>query len=483
MKGKCDICGHKDGWMLFRMRKCTECGLLVHENCYALLQTSGPIPEGWKCHACAAVGKAISVKGIHAPERSMVQASRPSDCALCPVQGGVHAMSPLYDTHGPEGRQRLLSADPSRDLPARPGWVHSLCALGIAAMTGGSVFGCLADGSWGEEEIAEEDMEGGGSRPQSKEGGKSPKRGGGDIEAEDEDDNVGELHHFVISEKRYGKEDDDYSRVISRHRKELKCFLCGNHGCPPTHVPVQCCAHHENEFEEYRERYHEPDMPCTTALHIGCVKWTNTRAYSRAHYYPGHQVGLDEEKDDYKDAVVGFYCDLHAEEIWKNRPGGKRAMLPRRSGGKNAGGRNPSAQSQFSKARKKAKARSDEALRPNPPLKANNWYAEIKDDLIGIIERALARKADPKVATKRCKDHWQNQTAGTGMSKKDFLKMWKDVEDDVKSMPFNMEAVEATPSSIQQVDEQTKNSWAYLWEGEKVAFEFGDWDTQEILGD
>jgi len=46
----------------------------------------------------------------------MKQIDRPSECALCSVSTGLHAMHPLYDTHGKEGRQYVI---PSSVAPVK----------------------------------------------------------------------------------------------------------------------------------------------------------------------------------------------------------------------------------------------------------------------------------------------------------------------------------------------------------------------------
>ena len=46
----------------------------------------------------------------------MKQIERPSECALCSVSTGLHAMHPLYDTHGKEGRQYVI---PSSVAPVK----------------------------------------------------------------------------------------------------------------------------------------------------------------------------------------------------------------------------------------------------------------------------------------------------------------------------------------------------------------------------
>ena len=57
---------------------------------------------------------------------TMIQKERPTECALCSVKTGLHAMHPLYDFHGPEGRQLVLPASGVgfRRKEKRLAWVH-----------------------------------------------------------------------------------------------------------------------------------------------------------------------------------------------------------------------------------------------------------------------------------------------------------------------------------------------------------------------
>ena len=55
-------------------------------------------------------------KFLASQRATMKQIERPSECALCSVSTGLHAMHPLYDTHGKEGRQYVI---PSSVAPVK----------------------------------------------------------------------------------------------------------------------------------------------------------------------------------------------------------------------------------------------------------------------------------------------------------------------------------------------------------------------------
>lgn len=280
----------------FKCRTCKRCGLCVHETCYGLPKTidEEPSPD-WICHACKAVGKTVVVsKPGDKKVLTMKQEERPSDCALCPIVGGVHAMHPLYNKHGPFGRQVVLRADRTRNLPDRLAWVHSACAYGIGSsrLASGCVFGCLADGSYvgesDEEESDDDDYE---DHLEKDDGGHdSPRRKRASKDGGSADSTV---HHFVICGKENG-EDTDWSNVI-RECRTLKCYLCGNSCCPPTHIPLQCCANDNDEFREFKSRHARRD-PCFNALHVGCARWDPHQApHRRHHFFPGASEGQHTE--------------------------------------------------------------------------------------------------------------------------------------------------------------------------------------------
>ncbi|KAL7541531.1 hypothetical protein ACHAXR_011004 [Thalassiosira sp. AJA248-18] len=92
------------------------------------------------------------------------QEERPSECALCSVKTGTHAMHPLYDMDGKHGRQLLLPATGVgfKRKPARLAWVHTLCAMFICSSPkhGGLIYGCMEDGSYEAPDEEESDEEG-----------------------------------------------------------------------------------------------------------------------------------------------------------------------------------------------------------------------------------------------------------------------------------------------------------------------------------
>jgi len=95
----------------------------------------------------------------------MKQKERPTECVLCSVKNGIHAMHPLYDVDGKDGRQLVLSASGVGFMrkEKRLAWVHTLCAMFICSSerTGSLVYGCDEDGNWEtpeEEEEEEEDV-------------------------------------------------------------------------------------------------------------------------------------------------------------------------------------------------------------------------------------------------------------------------------------------------------------------------------------
>jgi len=74
----------------------------------------------------------------------MSQSVRPRECVLCSHdKGGKHAMHPLLDIHGKEGRQLVWRGHDGGD--ERLAWVHTVCAGVVAAnpITNGCVYGEL----------------------------------------------------------------------------------------------------------------------------------------------------------------------------------------------------------------------------------------------------------------------------------------------------------------------------------------------------
>ena len=130
---------------------------------------------------------------------TMIQNDRPVECALCSVKSkSSHAMHPLYDMPGKDGRQLVLPPDKTGPNFMRKGprlaWVHTLCAMFISANENysGLVYGCDGDGNW--ESIDDDDDDG------------------------DDDDNDGDENM-----KRINSYDDDDEKNETEQDKFTKC--------------------------------------------------------------------------------------------------------------------------------------------------------------------------------------------------------------------------------------------------------------------
>mmetsp|Transcript_24416 Transcript_24416/g.49980 ORF Transcript_24416/g.49980 Transcript_24416/m.49980 type:complete len:801 (+) Transcript_24416:95-2497(+) len=165
-KPKCDLCMKPDGFRGHILQTCKICGLHVHELCYATIPIYKHDPD-FVCHACNAIGAEIEVNvpsvvggcgdDTESKREIVVQNERPVHCVLCSYSGGIHAMHPIYDTDGPEGRQLLL---PKRENweESQLAWAHTLCAqvINCYPKTAGCVFGCDEEGNFEEEDSHED---------------------------------------------------------------------------------------------------------------------------------------------------------------------------------------------------------------------------------------------------------------------------------------------------------------------------------------
>jgi hypothetical protein len=122
------------------------------DRCYA-----GPkerLGKPWsefECFACQSVGKTVKVRERDNFTRKLLEVTqhkRPTECSLCSVSDGIHAMHPLYDTHGLKGRQIYLPQGEGKER--RLAWVHTLCGLLAGKHIG--VYGCADDGFYSSED-------------------------------------------------------------------------------------------------------------------------------------------------------------------------------------------------------------------------------------------------------------------------------------------------------------------------------------------
>jgi hypothetical protein len=299
LKGKCDICRKKDGFWGHNLQQCQTCHVLVHELCYGLPETNTK-DYNFICHACKAVGSLVEVNlpsivgGAFFPGtndddddgcggrgnasssttdttttrhawvgREWIQQSiRPTVCVLCSHDSGVHAMHPLLDVHGPEGRQLTWSGrhsnkntTTSKEGTKQLAWVHTLCASMICsnANTMGCVYGCDTNGNFyyddddasGKSEEEEDEDEWKDDSFESK-NQKSSSTVVATIGDGKEMDFTSSAHRVRITSinnnnNNHNTPNDDviistayyaiattgiYARTIADHRK-LKCFICG----------------------------------------------------------------------------------------------------------------------------------------------------------------------------------------------------------------------------------------------------------------
>lgn len=336
IKGKvqyCDICQGSASFRNMALLHCRGCGINVHYECYGCPDRRKDHPNQGKgeavlfvCWACAAVGKSVRVRerdpftGQHI---AITQKERSTECCLCSVQGEVHAMHPVYDGHGKRGRQIWLP--PGEKKERRLAWAHTVCALTINANpnTAGTIYGCTLAGAYDvEEDAVDGDFDDCFSDSES-------------INSDLDMDRISDghcatdVHHFVYWGWAAGEEDDAWTRAIKNHKKDLRCFICGNDDDKTTkmpdgrfafvslRVPLQCCANNATEYEEFRSA-HKGEEPCYQGLHVGCALWGRNDAGEqslarRSWFFPGIVSSRDKRA---RNNVAEVYCDLHAKDIF-----------------------------------------------------------------------------------------------------------------------------------------------------------------------
>lgn len=252
--------------------------MAIHEECYGLDSTGIKNPN-FQCHACQAVGTKIKGQFQNGSKMTILQEKRPTECVLCAVSDGTHAMHALYRSHGPNGRQLILPA--GRHAPERLAWVHSLCALTVCNHRGtrGGVYGADVDGNY---------------------------------EGDD-----GTMHHFVMCGLSNDPEDRAWIQNLVEHRS-LQCYICGHHDKSAgrnLRVPLQCCAGDDEEYEEFKQFHLQIGEPCTQAMHVGCAMWLGAKGRTRVPravwFYPGV---LEREDGEYLEPATEIFCNLHARQ-------------------------------------------------------------------------------------------------------------------------------------------------------------------------
>jgi len=295
----CDVCGREDGFQHMNIQQCQTCGVCVHETCYGLTNSASMVKyQQWKCAPCSAIGLDLQVNKPTEPHRSISVTSRNTECALCCVTNGIHAMHLLYDTHGKDGTPVILPQNKRKGLEERVAWVHTLCALFIGDREK-VVFGCKNDGSYlGESDDENEDEDESDDDNADTNNTLEVKNGMNLVSSNGKEliilDNP---HHFVVSNVGEDGAEDDWSRAV-RVLKEAryKCFICGlGNGLKQNTLAIPCC---------YKD--------CTQCFHIGCARWGKSSGhYERILFNPG---AFNDSEEDYNLATALGYCDMHSKK-------------------------------------------------------------------------------------------------------------------------------------------------------------------------
>ena len=307
-------------------------------------------------------------KNIGTHREMVKQESRPFECVLCSVKTGYHAMHPLFDMPGPEGRQLLLPASGAgfKKVQKRLAWVHSLCAqfINVNSNTKSCVYG-LYDGGQYEQEEDDQIKDTGGDDHQQKYdiGTKVSKEFNegtffGEVvqyhkeeglytviyeDGDEEDLEEDELEDILASRKKPctnddrlvtteafcintgGKFGEKFDKIINDSR-QLKCRICNSNDRHSLRIPVQCKAFDVNEFQEFKKCHKKeknvPNSLCTLAMHVGCARWGTSdyakvkgKALRMCYYYPGQKADFKGDDVLYKDPVCDAFCRVHAREV------------------------------------------------------------------------------------------------------------------------------------------------------------------------
>lgn len=291
----CDICEQKDGFRGYNLQICSVCGLAVHERCYGMTLTSTK-NSNFVCKACAVIGSKVEVNepsllGRASSTKGKIRVQqRPTECVLCNVHNGIHAMHPLFDTHGPDGRQLVITSAGVNDR--KLAWVHTLCANFICSTTGGSVYGCYGDDGRYEDDSDEEYS-----------------------------DEGNEVRFYAMATKDLNGKETAWSKIISDYRKSILCSICGkrDNSVNCLRIPLQCFANDAKELVDFKRR-HEDRSECFVGMHVGCARWGESpsivhgKKCKMCYFFDGDDDGT------YESPQLACYCRKHAEDIIFNNP-------------------------------------------------------------------------------------------------------------------------------------------------------------------
>ena len=263
-----------------------------------------------------AVGRTYQAVDTHRSSHfyEIEQKERPTECALCNVSHGVHAMYPLFDYHGPGGRQICYTSKMKNKNKNSNGnenekvlaWGHALCSLYLASVN--HLYACYKDGDYiGMEEEEDDDPD---TRPPNPE-----LKNTDDFQRMYGDS----MPHFRYYMTPPNGRPDAWTKAVIDNKRELKCIECGLVDDEKTmRIPLQCVANDEDEYWEHKDKHRERNndtAPCTQALHVGCARWGDASSLVRkCYFFPGltNDDGTIKSKQD---TAQCLYCKTHAENV------------------------------------------------------------------------------------------------------------------------------------------------------------------------
>ena len=432
LKGKCDICEKKDGFWGHNLQKCKVCHLLVHELCYGMRETKCKDPD-FVCHACNAVGKEVEVNvpskiggcgNKMGDKRELIkQTERPTECLLCSHDKGTHAMHPLLDTHGKEGRQLVWNGRGKNGKKRRLAWVHTLCAnvIGSNPRSISQVYGCDKDGDFydfEEQEVScgDEEVEFGSDDDDEKKKsdmGSNPKdeivQGSGhngkneeNVSGDDSSSSTSVVNeptcYYTINTE------PGHAKNINDQRRELTCFVCKKKD-KEYRIPIQCPAGEEEEYGRWKGR-HKKNTECSIAMHVGCARWgcveeegshlemIDDKRCKLCYFTPGRYEaddGVDDDEGVENQTVAHCYCKRHARDIVVHNPN-RKIKADNTASGNTA----PASKSKTRDLKQRPKHVSKTNDRPRTKKSKKQACASFKKSINTIRPRGGKKKAAPK---------------------------------------------------------------------------------------
>jgi len=401
----------------------------VHTSCYGLASTTKN--EQWECHACRSIQP--NENGIKPLNK------RPNQCKLCSVKNGIHAMHPIYDKHGKNGKQI--------------GWGHTLCALGIGAnaVTRGCVYGCDENGYYEGDDVLEDqpeqEFDDDSSISSNEDLSKSPKQSPEKQETNHEPEEA-ETHHFVVCTTN---ENSPWASVV-RDSRELKCMVCGlkDNKAGILRIPVQCEAGGQEELAELKnKRRRTRRETCYLAMHVGCAKWKNDKPFQRVYFFPGMTKIENGLKIDIEPKCC-LYCNKHAKDIYDHpksavaKPTSANTATATQSEKKktsqviiekptkstsitttSSSKRKPVTNIESTSDTKRTKRNSPPQSRSTSPTK-DQLFPQVLEYVLSKLKSSI--KGKELEATRQAKEYWKHKSK---LSSSEFKELWNKIKETV----------------------------------------------------